>query len=128
MVLLKEIYTHFSFLLTYSLPSKEFKIVKKTKDRFEVCSEKVYHEKYVKFPITDKTNKLSNFERRSVVMKSNIFQTTVPKLLHFSCLCFSHLFQFLLIAFGIEKGFEGIFHDINECFFSKSYCMYYVRT
>ena len=129
LVLLKEIYTHFSFLLTYPLPSKEFKIVKKTKNRFELCSEKVYHEKYVKFPITDKTNKLSSFERRCVVMKSNIiFQTSVPKLLHFSCLCFSHLFQFLFIAFGIEKGFEGVFHDINECFFSKPYCMYYART
>ena len=83
----------------------------------------------MKFPITDKTNKLSSFERRCVVMKSNIiFQTSVPKLLHFSGLCFSHLLQFLLIAFGIEKGFEGIFHDINECFFLKPYCMYYART
>ena len=127
--LLKEIYTHFNFLLKHCLPSKEFKILKKTKNRFKVCSEKIYHEKYVKFLIVDKTEKLSNFERRCVVMKSNIiFQTSVPKLLHFSCLCFSHLFQFLLICFGIEKGFEGIFHDINECFFSKPYCVYHMKT
>ena len=108
--LLKEIYTHFNFLLTHSLPSKEFKILKKTKNRFKLCSEKVYHEKYVKFLIADKTEKLSNFERLCVVMKSNIiFQTSVPKLLHFSCLCFSHLFKFFLIGFGIEKGFEAFF-------------------
>ena len=49
--------THFNFLLTYSLPSQEFKyfswsfnIVKKTWKQASV-----YHEKYVKFPITNKT-------------------------------------------------------------------------
>ena len=41
---------------------------------------------------------------------------------------FSHLFPFLLIAFGIEKCFECIFHDMNNiCFFSKPYCGYYMR-
>ena len=30
----------------------------KTENRLKVYSEKVYHEKYVKFPITNKTDKL----------------------------------------------------------------------
>ena len=113
------------FSLRTPYRQRNLKYSKKTKNRFKVCSEKVYHEKYVKFPIADKTEKLSNFERRCLVMKSNIiFQTTVPKLLPFFCL----FFQFLLIAFSIKKCFVCIFHDINECFFSKPYCVYHMKT
>ena len=30
----------------------------KTENRLKVCAEKVYHDKYVKFPITNKTGTL----------------------------------------------------------------------
>ena len=65
------------------------------------------------FPVTNKTDKLSNFERRCGNRIKYIYTLYVPELLPFSYLWLSHLFQFLLIALGIENCFECTFHYIN---------------